>query len=303
LKKDNIIYDNHEPITETETKYMEMCYNGGLIYFDGPGTYKCKTFDKTSFYPSMLGAKTAGLKIPNKPGKEVHLDTLPDKLLPGFYMANITINDNDVFKTFSLSKDNCYTHQSISAARFLSRTYDIDIELIQNGEPNAYVYKDTDMVYCRDIFRRWFLILIKTKRLYPKNKLIKFMLSSMWGHLSQKNDTKKVSENDIDNYPNSKIVDILFNEDGSYTYAIVINGTKTYKTNYRIKCFLTACGRTKIGNIAKKYIDCVQTIHTDGITFKNLPKGHKLCMNEMKIEYHKYGLLKWHHVNKFDKLD
>jgi hypothetical protein len=62
--------------------------------------------------------------------------------------------------------------------------FNVKIELITDTEFNAFVYKNEDLVWSQDIFKKWFNVLYN--RLKPKcgnNKLLKRLLSSLWGSL------------------------------------------------------------------------------------------------------------------------
>src|SRR5690606_29949558 len=67
------------------------------------------------------------------------------------------------------------------------KKFDVTIELLQEDEFNGYLYDDDDIVDGKSIFHEWFSILNKIGQEYPKNKLIKYLISFAWGHLTRKN--------------------------------------------------------------------------------------------------------------------
>jgi hypothetical protein len=67
----------------------------------------------------------------------------------------------------------------------------------------------------------------------------------------------------------------------------------------RLKPFLTSFGRAKIADIAKKNIDSVVRIHTDGIAFnKKMDFDIPGFLKEDKTT----GLINWKHINHYDKI-
>ncbi len=73
--------------------------------------------------------------------------------------------------------------------------YDVNIELIQAGKLNAYIYNSH--VSGIKIFSRWFYKLLPITEKYPKNQLDKSLLSGLWGRLVQCN-TRRVTYDDIE---------------------------------------------------------------------------------------------------------
>ena len=46
----------------------------------------------------------------------------------------------------------------------------MNIELIQDDEPNAYIYNEADLIDSASIFQRWFNCVYYLKKKYPKKK-------------------------------------------------------------------------------------------------------------------------------------
>ena len=75
--------------------------------------------------------------------------------------------------------------------------------------------------------------------------------------------------------------------------------SQPYKHNFRLKSFLTAFGRVKIAEVAMSDLDTVIRIQTDGVLFnKNLKLDFPALIREDKST----GVIKWRHVNKYEKI-
>jgi hypothetical protein len=74
---------------------------------------------------------------------------------------------------------------------------------------------------------------------------------------------------------------------------------KTYKSNFRLKSFLTAFGRVKIAEVALENLDAVKRIHTDSVCF-NIKM--KFSINGLIPEDKTTGLIKFDHVNKYEMI-
>ena len=259
---------NKENIDEIETSYFEACNNG---YLESciQGEYDCYGYDMNSFYPRMLGENK--LKIPVKAGYECKLEVLDKYNLKfGIYKVIIECYHKDFIKIFRFSEDNTYTHYSLLYSFMYQQEYDIKIKLIQDVQYNAYLYNDCDVIESKTIFGDWFnkLILVKTK--FPKNKLIKHLLSSLWGSLSAKNYEEKieVNEMELENYnENEYNIDDVDLEKGIY---YLIKKQNKYKYNIRLKPFLQSYQRCFMGRIAHdNHLDEVIRICCDNITYKS----------------------------------
>jgi len=64
------------------------------------------------------------------------------------------------------------------------KKFDIKIELVQDGSPNCYVYDAKDMVSLHSITDEWFEKLTSLRKVYPKNRLLKHLISTAWGHMN-----------------------------------------------------------------------------------------------------------------------
>lgn len=299
-------WDKHPPIDIIEAQWFNSSYNAGLQYVD-KGDHTSYGYDFNILYPRILGDRRfSEFKIPVKNGQEYILQELPTELQYGFYKINIECDDPNIKKVFSFSQDNVYTHFSVAFLLELNKKhgFKINIQLVQDGQPNAYLYNQDDIIDSKDIFNGWFGCILNLKKKYPKNILVKMISSSLWGHLSQKN-TISVPEDKIDNYDCSfdndadyKIIDVITTEDGSEYYKL-LDIKKPYKTNLRLKPFITSYGRNKTARIALRMIDNVIRIHTDGVCFNQEYKIKSECLLP---EDKTTGHLRFNNINNYQRL-
>ena len=98
---------------------------------------------------------------------------------------------------------------------------------------------------------------------------MKHLLSSLHGQLTAfKRICVNVNEIGKCDMTEWKTQDLIRNEDLQGYYSLR-HQTQLYKYNIRIKSFLTAYGRSKIGDVALRDIDHVIAIQTDGIVFNS----------------------------------
>ena len=152
----------------------------------------------------------------------------------------------------------------------------MDIDLVCDGQPNAYTYKLADLVSGYKIFNKWFQAILDLKKAYPKNILTKMLSSSLWGHLTRKNiiyrDEKQAEDMKIglsynDDNCDHYILEFNDNYDGSEGYYKLHVLDKQYRYQLRIKAFLTAYARNKMSNIIEPHFENVIRVHTDGVCF------------------------------------
>ena len=286
-------YEDHEPIDAIESKWIESTHNGGLTYCNS-GIYNSYGYDFSAFYPSLMGQYK--FILPNKKGVEKYLTELPDKIELGFYRVKITSEHKHATKLFAFSPDHVYNNISLTHAFELQDDFNFTIELIIDDKPNAYIYPPG--VRSSSIFGVWVDKLAKIKLKYPKNKLIKHLLSSLWGSLSQTNNIIKTWDEiqeeglkiGIGSNFDYKIIDYKAEKD----YYKLQCMAEPYRHNIRLKSFLTAYGRVKISEVAQTNLDGCIRIHTDGIVF-NKPMKDKFIglIKEDKTT----GNINWKGVN------
>jgi len=294
-------YESHDSITAIEGKWSDMCNNGGLMYCD-KGIHESFGYDGKNFYASILGSDD--FKFPSKQGNEINLTELPanfDELKYGYYKVSITSQDEHFKKVFAFSQHHVYTNTSLKQAKKFQKHFNVNIKLFQNGKPNAYIYSDDCIVSSSCIFGKWYRVLNQVKHMYPKNKLIKHLQSSLWGHISRASRINKTYEEiqkegliigrtDKADY---LIEDhLMFNDK---EYYILIDRLNPYKYNLRLKSFVTAFGRNIMSQVAMLSLDNVVRIQTDGVVFK---KTVHMTDTTFVPEAKTTGLINWYHVNK-----
>ena len=297
-------YEHHELITIDEYTWFNKCHNAGLLYCK-PGIYECYGYDYSRFYPLILASDD--FKIPTKPGKSVILKKLPklSERKYGLYKVNIQCDHDDFRKLFAFSPTHVYTHYSINQAKKYQKKYDIKIELVCDGKPNAYIYDDKDLESSASIFKEWYDTLNSLKMLYPSNKLVKHLMSSVWGHLSKRNKIRATEEEifldglDVGMTPDCEFMiyeEIITSRSSHYE---LIKSKQPYKYSIRLLPFLTSYGRNKISEISKKDLANVIRINNDGVCFKKDP-----CLNipDLDREAKTSGKIEWIHANKWNSI-
>lgn len=290
---------NKEIINNIETCYFEACNNG---YLESciPGEYNCYGYDMNAFYPRMLAENK--LKIPMKAGNEIKLEFLDKYNLKfGFYKVIIECYQEDFIKIFKFSTNNTYTHYSLAFAFMYQSEYDIKITLNETDEYNAYLYNDDDLMETKDIFGDWFNKLIAIKNDFPENRLVKHLLSSVWGTLSRKNYKQKIAVNEIEleNYDEDEYTIEDMDLEKNIYYLIKVQNK--YKYNIRLKPFLQSYQRCFMGKIAHdNHLDQIIRICCDNITYKsNVDIKIKNFLPEQKST----GKIKWKNARVFDRLN
>lgn len=273
LKISKFDLKNQPLIDHIESHYFEGCHNGALEYCS-EGTYECYGYDQSSFYGRLLAEYS--LKIPINKGKEIKLNSLDKRNLKfGFYCVRIECDNDNFKKIFQFSKDNIYTHYSLFTAFMYQKEFNVKINLL-DLEFNAYIYDDDDLIESKSIFGEWFQRLIKVKKQYPKNQLAKYLITELWGRLSQKNKPKTIETNidEIDrfkcNYKENLCEDDDYVIHEQYDDKFILQeNIPIYKYNIRLKPFLISYGRFIMGNLAfDTGLNNIVRIMCDNITYK-----------------------------------
>ena len=173
--------------------------------------------------------------------------------------------------------DNYYTHEDIQYATFLKKQGYIEtIELINDGDYNALVYDE--LIKCVDIFKTYVGVLNDLSYEYPKNQVIKSLLSRLWGRLSLKNREAKISLekwNDMDEDEKSKYYFLRqtfeYNKDGTFKgkYLHFVSSSSIFKYNLRLQPFLGSFARRKMGGQILNNFDDIIRVQIDGVIYKN----------------------------------
>ena len=302
---------NMEDISIKEFLKIEKCSNGGLINVDLSILGKevlCYGYDFSAFYANLL--TYFDFKIPVKQGQIKRFKSLNfSKLRYGIYHVSVESEHPDFYKIFSKSIDNYHTHYALAFAKKYQQQFDIKMTVLP-GE--SIVWEEDDLVDSCRIFGEWFKFLSNIKASHPKNKLVKRLMSSIWGSLCQYKRYFKtedefweldVSEKDDDTLTEYKVIKETYTKEGT-TYQ-VIKSSQPYSTKFgRMKPFLTSLGRCQVAEIIieNKLLEHTMRIHTDGIALNK-------CFNFGTCGYCYYpipeakttGLLKFNNVNNYEK--
>ena len=291
-------------ITKRERYYIESTQNCGLTYLREKGKFQCYGYDFSMNYPNMM----CDMNIPVNEGKEYKITDLPETLQYGFYKVKITSTDDDFCSIFRFNDNSIYTHYDVEFAMSIAqknKDKDISISLIDD-EYNCYLYDDEDIVRGSKIFYPWLKVMKQLKKEMPKNDLIKMLSSFIWGHLCQCN-VINVTEDDLlegdydfstDDDCKYQIIDVI-NKKNYKLFKLIDHDKQYYKTNLRLKSFLTSYGRVKITNIAIPYMNDVLRICTDGIVFT---KDHRINVDGFINEAKTTGKIKWSNINTYKKI-
>jgi hypothetical protein len=280
----------HEKITSNEFRYYQNTNNGGLLY-TVPGTYNCYGYDYTAFYLNICikscekndDGTYSGFVIPTQQGKEIFLSTLPTKwqdIEYGIYKVSISSTHKDINKIFAFSKTGYYTHYSLQFAMQKQKQFDITIKLDTTIKYNALVYERTCLIPSFHQFRQYGKTLLKLRKKYPDNFLLKMLISQFAGTSAHKN-VKKMSNEQIDYHNETQEKKIIFGKTheiieqeykklktGEYVEKLLLlDMDKPYSMNIRLLPFLTSYGRIKTAKLAIKDLDNVIRINTDNVTF------------------------------------
>lgn len=293
-------YANHEPISTTEYSWFERCANYGLQYIAEKDTVTDTwSYDFKNQYGLILDSQT---EIPTKEGTEVTLKKLPKHLDTGFYRVAITSTNEHFRKMFAFSKHNVYLKESLEFAQTHSEKYDVQIELIQDGQPNAYVYDSNDTVSLNSITHTWFSNLTNLRKTLKDNRLLKHLISSCWGHLNANNKIYKTWEEIEDE-------ELSIGNSNKYDYQILkyfdygdrecyelLNTKSPYKHNIRLKPWITACARNLTASIVLNDIKRVVRVQTDSVSFT---REQEFDDPNLVPEEKTTGTIHWKNVNSY----
>jgi hypothetical protein len=309
LAKD--LYEHHEPINPVEKKWMDSCYNAGIMYCS-PGEYNSYGYDFSLFYPSILASPE--FKIPIRKGSEACLKKLndnPEKFSIGYYRVQIVCADPNFRKIFAFSKNHVYTQISLQQAFKYQSQFNVKIDLIQDGKPNAYIYESRlertkDVTTGQNVFGKWYQTLIALRAEFPKNKLVKELATSLWGRLSSytvRNLTlQQIEEQDIDLGGRYKVADLIIKADGDDYYK-VRDTENPYNFNIRLKPFLTAIGRNKISEVVMHDIENCIRIYTDNATFSQKQYFTNQKFDLLTMEKKTSGYICWENAQSYNHDD
>jgi hypothetical protein len=320
------IYDTMDNIDIKELCWINKCNNGGLMYCE-PGTYDCHGVDFKMFYPRILGSKTDSFtfRFPTKRGKQFKIKKLnfEEPLRFGYYHAMVTSDHPDRKKLFAFSKNNVYTNYSLEFAHNHLTEYGFNIELIKDDNYNAYLYDSECIIDSHKIFNTWYYKMSSMRKDLPKNKLLKFLTSSLSGHLTSYNveavNIKTIDPErdanlcwfteDPDGMPKvceEAIKNVVRFDNSDNDYYEVINTKKPMEFNVgRFKAFLMSFGRNLTATAGMIDLQSVVRIQTDGIVFKtkqDFTKYNDVPKNFIYDDDKTSGRIKFKTVNTYSKI-
>eukprot|EP01039_Chlorochromonas_danica_P011493 gene11493-12865_t len=301
--------DAHKPLSTTEHWWIERCANFGIQYLDEKvkgKTTKCYSHDFKNQYGSIF---VSDLMIPKCEGEETILKKLPKRkrLEAGFYHVKIS-SDNDNFrKIWVYSKYNVYVKESLEFAMLHDHEYDVKIELIQDGKPNAYLYDEDDMVPLKRIANTWFtqLSALRKEEKFKDNKLLKHLISSAWGHLNAHNciykSLKEIKEEELDvSWQDGADYKILqYRNYGDRDRYKLLNTKSPYKHNIRLKPWITAAARNLTASIVLQDPEHVVRVQTDSVSFT---REQSFNDENFVPEDKTTGKIYWKHCNSYKNI-
>jgi len=292
-----------------EYMWISQCNNSAIQYCN-PIETTCFGYDFKSYYPKIM--QSSDFMFPTNKGRAIKCLKIADNIRWGYYKVKIESDDPNIKKVFSFSKNHVYTKTSLDyAIKLMKSGYDIVIKLDTTLDKNAYIYDKADMISGNKIFQNWFRKLNYIKKQYPKNKLIKSIMSRLWGTLCVSSDKSYNTIDDIDKnnmwddismtlQTKYYLIDHIESDNEKKYYYILRNNENPMRYPLgRIKPWITSYGRNKIADVALLDIDNVVRIQTDNVTYSKKQKfSKKYC--DLLPEDKTTGLVEWKHVNKWN---
>lgn len=267
-------FEEPESIEFNEQLYLYNAYKGAL-YFNSneKDVTEYYDYDINSCYPYFMASTK--FSFPTKKGEFTLLSELPKVLGYGIYRVEIMkSSNNDVNKCFRFNDTNYYTHYDIQHALDIG----LEVKLILDGETNSLLYpkgRAAGSQYFGSCIDELYKLKCKLDELYKlkgKPKLVKQILSCLWGVLLKRNKICRITTKEINFVNNEVIIDI--NEIGHELYKVeYLKQGKFFKTNYcRLGPFLLASVRKYLGSVIFENKEDIFYCRTDGFhSKKELP--------------------------------
>jgi hypothetical protein len=316
---------SHQPIDRTEYEYIERTYNAGLMYVNKSKSNEfneIKSFDMNKAYQWCLGSHDSQMKIPYMRGKEKILDDISLINKMGIYHLKITPLNDNAYKFFSFNHTNWYNYYDVKTV--LKNPNYFNIELIQDGKPNAYVYGSKKCIRTNTIFNKdpsnpddkydgfyWYPTLFYLYNKYPTNKLVKLLGSMLWGIINEHNQIKTDSDDPNLTYYQENYEFIRMKSYGSYgedSYKEIYyyrknepnsdGTTRMYAYNLRLKGWINSYCRYMMSQQIIPNIENVVRSHTDSLSIianPNIQINRELFKEEDKSS----GLIRFANVNVY----
>ena len=285
-----------EELTEIETEWFINCNHGQLVFVEP--RYKksmVHSYDINSMYPSLM--RDVHFKIPMKQGTFTTLTQKEFATLEffkyGIYRVKIVpppefvpdecemdeeeykkyLKYNTTRRTFRFNKNNFYTSIDLNVAKKLK----LEMTIIEDNNPNFLGYGSGTTLTGSQVFKMFVDNMFKL-RTETKNKDFKTILNILWGALCSTNlktfqyDITKDLNFNIDIDPEKYVVANQYLKGNTFKIEYY---KKDHYFNYawvRLKPFLLAYGRQKLGRLMMPYITYIVSVNTDGFkTFHEIP--------------------------------
>ena len=280
-----------EAVTPDEMEWYTRCSRSGLIFMDscvsGKTVSGCHGYDLKAHYQSLLAGMR--LRVPVKQGKLKTIDELPEStkdIRMGLYRVVITCDHPHISRVFRFNPSHYYTSMDLHYCHRLRYSgFQMNMKLIQDGEANALLYRDEDVVLVKPYFQRWFNMMSKEIRSRCNNPLVKHLFSSLHGCLSRRPsprwvDIEDTRENDRLKAKGWVCTDTRVTDPDpsksrtqlGYRKSMAVTGV-----GQRLQVWLTALSREVVGAMIMDHPEDVLRVKIDGFILakplKKLPKG------------------------------
>ncbi|GBC11445.2 hypothetical protein GLOIN_2v1472929 [Rhizophagus irregularis DAOM 181602=DAOM 197198] len=238
----------NDPLDPVEAEWISDAMMGGLIWADNEWKGYGRQYDMTSLYPSI---QQSNANFPIRQGKF------------------------QILKDFN--KRGVYTFIDLQRAKKLG----LDIQLIQDGKPNALIYDREARIPGTVIFGEYvhFLFNIKNQG-GVAGRVAKRVLNTLWGALCQRKRNYKTlttDQTDPFKFPEGHTLDSIVPVGFDQWRFQFTNPGSPFKGEYpRIAPFLLAHGQKTTSELLELYKDKVRRIHTDGFILEEQPSSPTL---------------------------
>ncbi|GET57266.1 poxvirus D5 protein [Rhizophagus irregularis DAOM 181602=DAOM 197198] len=223
--------------------------------------------------------------------------------LYGLFRAKISGN-NILFRQ---NKRGIYTFIDLQRAKKLG----LNIQLIQDGKPNALIYDREARIPGTVIFGEYVHFLFKIKNQGGiAGRVAKRVLNTLWGALCQRKRNYKTlttDQTDPFTFPEGHTLDSIIPVGSDQWRFQFTNPGNPFKGEYpRIAPFLLARGRKITSEAIQPYKDKVRRIHTDGFILEEQPDSPALftCSEnaDMTLKTFKFETAGYCHVKNANKV-
>ncbi|UZO22074.1 uncharacterized protein OCT59_014446 [Rhizophagus irregularis] len=271
----------NDPLDPVEAEWISDAMMGGLIWADNEWKGYGRQYDVTSLYPSI---QQSNANFPIRQGKFQILKDFVDHrgyALYGLFRASSQgapkgkVSSNDIL--FRQNKKGVYTFIDLQRAKKLG----LDIQLIQDGKPNALIYDREARIPGTVIFGEYvhFLFNIKNQG-GVAGRVAKRVLNTLWGALCQRKRNYKTlttDQTDPFKFPEGHTLDSIVPVGSDQWRFQFTNPGSPFKGEYpRIAPFLLAHRRKTTSELLEPYKDKVRRIHTDGFILEEQPSSPTL---------------------------